>query len=380
MASNVVVRRYQESDREAFGRVRSFTYRGGEPVRPDENLFRDDSVGYVAEVDGNVVAAFTALRMTCNIDGTHLPCAGVAAVAVNPEFRKGGVGSSLMQEGLRLMKEDGFVLASLYPFRETYYRRFGYETCGTRFRLSVPAHRLPATGSELPVRRIEPEAWDQVRACYERFAVRYNGMNLRTSDMWWRTGGGDTPFAVYAAGDPVEAYAMLRLVPDFWEAQEIKELVATTPRGYAAILGFLNGLCINKDRAEWHEAGDSPYLAHYLDQGVRITNERLVMYRVLDVPKALSARRPVGSGSFAFSVEDPILAENNGVWRAEWVGGAVAVAHGKGPIISLGIRSFNQVLLGQPSYADLARHGSVPENAIAEALFPARPVYCADFF
>lgn len=380
MASNVVVRRYQESDREAFGRVRSFTYRGGEPVRPDENLFRDDSVGYVAEVDGNVVAAFTALRMTCNIDGTHLPCAGVAAVAVNPEFRKGGVGSSLMQEGLRLMKEDGFVLASLYPFRETYYRRFGYETCGTRFRLSVPAHRLPATGSELPVRRVEPEAWDQVRACYERFAVRYNGMNLRTSDMWWRAGGGDTPFAIYAAGDPIEAYAMLRLVPDFWEAQEIKEIVATTPRGYEAILGFLNGLCINKDRAEWHEAGDSPYVAHYLDQGVRVLNERLVMYRVLDLPKALAARHPVGSGSFGLSVEDSVLAENRGPWRAEWSNGGVGVRQGEGADFTIGVRQLAQVLLGQPSYADLARQGYLPMNPDAEALFPARPVYCADFF
>lgn len=379
-----IVRRFEPRDREGFARVRSLTYRGGEAVDPTEDLLKDDCRGYVAEMNGQIVGAYTALDMTCNVDGTHLPCAGVAAVAVNPELRKSGVGSELLTQGLRLMKEDGFAFASLYAFRETYYRRFGYEVCGGRFLITVPGHRLPKVDSDLPVRLAsDDELPGLIEPIYRKFARRWNGMNERTPRMWWRTLGGDTRFKVYVMGDPAEAYAVVRLRFDFWEAQEVKEVAWASERGYRAILGLFSRLGINKSEVAWNEPTASPFLATYMDQGITVTNQRFVMYRALDPVRILNAKKPNGGGEIRLNLTDGWLPENNLDLDVSFSPEGLEVEarpRSRTPKLALPICRFTQVALGEPSYASLAANGIVPESEDAERLFAPRAVFCADAF
>lgn len=378
--SDIIIRRFEPKDREGFARVRSLTYRGGEQVPPDEDLLKDDCLGYLAERDGQIVGAFTALKMTCAVDGTHLSCAGVAAVAVNPELRKSGVGSALMAGGLRLLKEDGFALASLYPYRETYYRRFGYEACGGRFKITVPGHRMPHIEAPLSIRMLSGiEDWKEIAACYEEFAIRYNGTNRRGERMWWRVLGGDTPFTVYAMGDPIEAYAAVRLKVDFWEPQEVKEVAWTTREGYESLLAMLGQLGINKSEVSWNEPTNSPFVTAFLDQGVKISNERFVMYRALDPVTILKARKPIGSGSFGFNLEDEQLPENSGAYQVEFTESGTSVWRGGGGPVS-SVQTFTQFALGEPSYRSLSLNGFVVNDESAERFFAPRHVYCPDAF
>src|SRR5205823_3460567 len=229
--SNVTVRAYEPRDDEAFRHVRAMTFRGGESVQPDEKLLRQDCLAYVGELNGKIVAATTVIDMTATLGEQALRCAGLAAVAVVPEQRRSGIGTALMNDILPLLRAEGFALASLYPFRGSYYRKFDYAYCGTRYKITCPSDRLPKVkGEQLPVRMLEESERGQIYGCYETFARRYSGMNLRCSeDQWWRVLGGDTPLQVYAAGSPVEGYAVLRLNSGFWETQAIKELIWNTP-------------------------------------------------------------------------------------------------------------------------------------------------------
>src|SRR5436309_7767449 len=131
--SNVIVRAYEPRDDEAFRHVRAMTFRGGEGVKPDEKLLRSDCLAYVAELNGETVAATTVIDMTATLGEHALRCAGLAAVGVLPEHRRGGIGTALMNIVLPLLRAEGFAIASLYPFSAAYYRKFDYAYCGTRY-------------------------------------------------------------------------------------------------------------------------------------------------------------------------------------------------------------------------------------------------------
>lgn len=284
------VRPYEPKDREGFGHVRSRVYRGGDPVRAEETILRDDSTGYVVEAHGQIVGAATVLDMTCSRNGTMHRCAGVAAVAVLPEWRGSGAGSALMRGLIPLMREAGFEVSTLHPFRDTWYRRYGYVGVGMRLDIRCSSDRLPSLPPDLPVREIAVSELDRLAPVCLAFSQQYNGYNLRTADQWWRTVGGDTPMAIYVCGDPVEAYAVVRLKGDFWVDQEIREFQWSTDRGYRSMLAFFKTLAMNKSAVKWMEPGDSPYFAHYYDRGASVELLGPVMFRLLDADEGVADR------------------------------------------------------------------------------------------
>ena len=323
--------------------------------------------------------------MTATRGPRTLRCAGIAAVAVAPEYRSSGVGAALMTEILPQLVVAGFPLASLYAFRESYYRGFGYEVCGTRYEITCPSHRFPKVRPTLEMRMLGADEMCAIRPCYESFARRFSGMNIRGEDMWWRQMGGDTPFAVYAAGDPIQAYVAVRLDAEFWVPQEVREFVWTSPEGYRAGLALIGSLGINKTHAVWHEPGDSPFLQEYMDYEVQAKLHRPIMFRVLSVPGALGALASDASGEFTLGVEDRLLPANSGPWRVAYGAEGVCVERCENAEIETDIRSFTQALLGEPDFESLLVSGRIRAKSPAHAaaarrLLAPRRIYCVDFF
>jgi|GEM_PF-510292 len=383
--SSVIVRPYESRDLQGLLDVISLTYNSGNPYEDTERILRDP-VACVAERDGQIVGSFFAHPMTATRGPATLGCGGVAAVAVAPELRRGGVGSEMMRWGCRHMAELGMPLASLYAFREPFYRKAGYEVAGKRLRITVPSHRLPKGSEELDIRRLGPDDWEQLVPCYQSFAHQRSGVNTREKEYQWRRVLGENrPLVVYAFGDPVESYAVISHKVDFWSEQWVSEFVWSSRRGYESALGFFRQLGINKTAVAWYEPSDSPFFAQYLDQGIEVKVDRPVMFRVNDVTAALRALMPAETGSFSLRVVDDVLSENDGVWRIAFSPSGVEVERGGEEDLTLDVRQLSQAFLGEPSLAELLRHGLVPVRraaAVQDALklFTPLPVYCGDFF
>jgi predicted acetyltransferase len=295
------VRAYEESrDREAYAHVRSFVYRGGGEVKPDERLLRDDCIAFVVEDQGRIVGSAVVLKMTCSIGGHDLSCAGVAGVGVLPEERQTGAGSALMNGVVRLCRDAGYQMSSLYPFRETWYRRFGYATAGLRWKIHCPTDRFPRLDAPLPVRLVEADA-RILKGVEASMARRFCGYNVREPDQWWRSLGGDSPMTVYVAGDPAEAYCVLRLRNDFWGWVEVKEFGWSTEAGYRSMIAQYTRLSMNHLGVIWNEPISSPFMTEYLDQSVKAESISALMFRSLDHRAVNDA---LGSD---ITVHDPIL-------------------------------------------------------------------------
>ncbi|HTQ11252.1 MAG TPA: GNAT family N-acetyltransferase, partial [Fimbriimonadaceae bacterium] len=269
--SEITVRPYEPRDQEQTWHVRAMTYNDGRPIPVEEQVYKT-ATPFVGEVDGKIVGTFVIMDMTVS-RGVQAAwkTGGIAGVAVLPEARQSGVGSAMMRWSLRYMRDHGYTLAALYPFRQSYYRRFGYETCGLRVKVTCPNSRLPKIRAELPLRMLTPEQHGEIRGCYDAFAKARAGMNLREPFHWDRVIGNRT--TVYAAGSPVEAYALVEHDWQFWIDQPISEIAWTTVRGYEALLSLFGSIGINKSSVSWCEPADGLMLARYDDQGVTYESE-----------------------------------------------------------------------------------------------------------
>jgi len=383
--SNVVIRELEPRDDLGFRHIRAMVYRNGDPVKPEDTILPKDCIGFVGELNGEIVSAATVIDMTASKGVAALRCAGIAAVGVLPERRRAGVGGELISKMTPLLREQGFSMASLYPFRAVFYGKYGYAHCGKRYQISCPAERLPRFDTALEPRQLPPSEWREIVPCYEQFASRYAGMNLRTEVQWTRALGRDNPFQIYVVGDPVEAYAVLRLDSEFWTGQTVKEFVWSDGRGYRSILTLLRSLGINKTKMTWNEPGDSPFYSFYMDQGVDVSVDRSIMYRILDVPAALSAVVREESGEFCFRVNDRDEPENDGVWQVCFGPDGTRVERGGDPDFEIGIGALTQAFLGEPSFERVLSLG-FPKVLLASGVeaalrfFAPAHVHCMDFF
>jgi predicted acetyltransferase len=382
---NLVIREYEPKDDAGFRHVRAMVYRNGEAVKPEDRILADDCVGYVGDLDGEIICAATAIDMDVTVQGDRLRCGGIAAVGVLPERRRGGFGGELMSRTSPLMREKGFALAALYPFRSAFYAKYGYAHSGHRLAIVCPADRLPKVNVEVEPRLLPNKERDAIIPCYEQFARRYNGMALRKQEQWDRVLGVEAPRTIYVVGDPIEAYAVVKISSDFWVNQPIQEFVWNSGRGYRALLSLFRGLSMNKNAVEWREPGDSPYHAFHMEQGADLALDRGIMYRILDVPKALSTIRRDLAGEFCFRVIDRDVPENNGDWHVCFSPDGTRVEKGKDPDFEISVARLTQALMGDPSLESIFAQGEaqvfrVENCATATVFFQPANALCLDFF
>lgn len=381
--SDIVVRRALPEDFDGNSRVASLTYNNGDPI-PPEHLQDDMFDTFVAVRGSEVVGRFRTFTMEVTRGAASLPCYGVAGVATLPSERRSGVGSAMMSHLVKVGQAEGVPLGSLYAFRETFYRKFGYETCGHRIKITCPIERLPKTNATLPIRILSPDDWAILQPCYNQFAHGISGINLRPRGQEQRVYAENKRLTIYAAGDPVEAYVAVSHRGDFWSVDHLSEFIWSTRAGYETILDLFRGLGINKTGLSWYEPSNSPFMARYMDQGIQTQIERLAMFRVNDPAAALSLLRPETEGAFSVGMEDNLSAEP---WLLDvkFSPDGVTVTPGTTADFRLDVRQFAQAFLGEPSLASLRAIDLVSvtnESGFAAAcrLLPPLPTLCSDFF
>jgi predicted acetyltransferase len=380
----LLVRPYQEADADAFFSIRSATYGNGKPEPPEQQVITLGR-GIVCELDGQVAGIAKVNRYVASRDSASLRNAGIAAVAVSPSARRAGVGTALLAGIVRDCREEGYHVTSLHAFRESFYRKFGYEVCGRRIHIVCPTPRLPKLKTELPVRRLQPEEWELIRPCYESFAHSRSGLHIRDERRWNEVVTASDFPAVYAFGDPIESYVIVAHKVDFWVSQKVAEVAWSTEAGHRAIVAWFSGLGENKTHIDWTEPSDSPFVAKYLDQGIEVKVDRPIMYRVVDFKEAMRQLKPSDSGEFTIEIQDELLPENRGPWKVSFSLDGVDVERCDHAELLMDIRQFSCAFMGEPSLLDLARNGLLEVRdrttlRTASRLFTPSPVCSWDFF
>jgi predicted acetyltransferase len=164
------------------------------PHQPDLDRWRDlatiatnrTHVLFDGDFDGGTALATCSVwDMTQNVRGALLPMGGVAGVATHPAARRGGRARRLLTHVLGDMRDQGQAVSALYPFRPSFYQRFGYVGIPQQRRVRLdPRDLTPLLRAEVPgtVRRLAmAEAAPEVRAFLERTVPGNHGMALRAA-------------------------------------------------------------------------------------------------------------------------------------------------------------------------------------------------------
>ncbi|MEV0214073.1 GNAT family N-acetyltransferase [Micromonospora sp. ALFpr18c] len=195
------------------------------------------------EEDGATLAVVSAIGMRQNLRGVVLPMAGVAGVATHPLARRQGHVRTLLHRLLDEMRDEGRPLSALYPFRPSFYARFGYVGLPKpRTVTFTPADLGSLLRAELP----GEVGWERIAAGYptwRAFTERcleqrhgfsvfpdYRAVGLRDRDEHW---------LLTARVDGAVTGAITYRIDDYGGTLLGNELLATDPLARTLLLQFL---------------------------------------------------------------------------------------------------------------------------------------------
>ncbi|MEU4476924.1 GNAT family N-acetyltransferase [Micromonospora sp. NPDC023966] len=350
----------------------------------------------VVEEDGVTTAAVSAVPMRQNLRGAVLPMAGVAGVATHPLARRRGHVRTLLHRLLDEMRDEGHPLTALYPFRASFYERFGYVGLPRR-RTAVfaPADLAPLLRAELPGEVV----WERIGAGYDRWRA-YTERCLRGRHGFaifpdFRAAGlrdRDDRWLLTAVRDGETVGAVTYRIDDHGGALIADDLLADDPYARASLLQFFARHVDQVERISVELPADElpelwlTDLAVHVEARVARPGSPAPMARLLSLDAL--AGRPAGTGRTAVElVGDRWLAGTHlldgATGTLEVLPGDTAAA-GTVPTARLTAAGFSALAYGVLDPAEVAVRGlgEVPVDAAAELrrIFPrSLPYLFADF-
>jgi len=324
--------------------------------------------------------------------GRSIPCAGIAAVGVEPHRRGAGLASRIVAEALREIAASGTPLAALYPSNLSLYRRADFEIAGGRYEMRIRCSDLARVKSLERVVPLPKGVLDaRVRRLHRRVAASSGGSIDRNEALWDRVrdfrGEVREGFGI-ESGDELAAYVFLaRRKRREWGFDLIcGDIAAEDGAAGRALLGFLGGHGTIAVDVHAYVPPWDPLCALIETEPAHHVLHHSWMLRVLDLGAALEARgfAPEIRGVVHLEVEDALLPANSGRRVLTVEGGAARVVSGGSGSVRLRARALGPWLAGFSTAEALAGQGLVagpPDELARLSAFTAGPQpSMSDFF
>ena len=336
--------------------------------------------------DGDRIVATSGIyTRVLTVPGAVVPCAGITWVTVAPTHRRRGVLTAIMRRQLTgLHEEQREPVAALWSAEHPIYGRFGYAPASFRGGLTGSTERLRLRpGVDLGHGRVEPVSVDAYRAAaiglHDRLRRTVPG-NLDRDSRWWdrllrddehmSKGGSPRAYLLHTEPDgEVTGYAAYRVKGSWTEHGEpdgtltVEEVRGATPQAYAALWRVLLSVDLVRTlRAPLLSPDDA--LVHLLDDARALHRKPFdaLWVRLVDVGRALAARRYPAPIDLVLEVRDDFCPWNAGRWRLSGhPAGAYCGRTDRDPDLILGIEELSAVYLGGVSLAALQAAGRVTE-------------------
>jgi predicted N-acetyltransferase YhbS len=324
-------------------------------------VYYETAVSMIAEEDGQALAGVGAFPMRQNVRGAIYDMAGIASVASHPAARRRGFVRALLERLLREMRDRGCAVTALYPFRPSFYARFGYVGLPRRRTAELKPEGLayllnadlPGTVERLPM----AEAFDTYDALVLRLLEQRHGLavfddvrkaEFRYDKRW---------VSIARAGGEVVGAVRYR-IKDFGGDLVADDLLTTGPLGRALLLQFFARhvdqvarivVTVGLDDAPELWGTDLPVT--YAGR-VSYPHAPGPMARVLDLTRL--AGMPVGEGAATVRVVDDLI---GGMYRLAGESGRLDVTTAKDATSTLTAAGLSGLVYGVLDPIDVITRG-----------------------
>jgi predicted acetyltransferase len=372
--------------------------------RPDIDLRRT----WAAYDGSRIIATLRTFETELTVPGgAQLAADAVTSVATMPTHRRRGALTSMMSTSLEAAVSRGDPISILIAARWPIYGRYGYGPAAelAEYAIDTVIADFGGLGREGDLEYVEPAiGYALAPALFERFRLAQSGAIPRNHgefdrDFGKRTMPGRTPWAgrvvVHRPARDAEIDGYVRYhVDDHWEGMiprsvvVIDDLVATTRSAYAALWR----LCCDLDNVTTVKAANRsvdealPWLLADARAVQQVRRSDILWLRLLDVEKALSARRYLTTGDVVIELHDAMV---HAAGRFELRGGpdaARCTRTTKPADIELTVTTLSSAYLGGMSLQTMAAAGLVTEHrtgaiALTDAMFRWNSVpWCNTWF
>jgi predicted N-acetyltransferase YhbS len=232
----------------------------------------------VGLLNGGVVSCAVILHRGAYVTNQVATVAGVTAVATHPSYQGQGFGSRVVQDAVRLIRQQGYDMAILTTRIPRFFARFGFREVPKIAGYECAASALAAmtlSGAHTVQRLDYNRHWPAVAAVYQQYSVGLTGLQVRENRFWetWPRRGtfphgfssrlGAVGLAALS-GDHLAAYAAAHIPPE-QPHLAVTEL-AHLPGQEEAALALLRAAAqefikASSGRAVLHLGGNAPVLA-----------------------------------------------------------------------------------------------------------------------
>ncbi|MGW2631447.1 GNAT family N-acetyltransferase [Streptomyces chattanoogensis] len=363
--------------------------------------------------DGRPVGTAGAHSFELTLPGeTLVPTSGVTAVGVLPSHRRQGVLSAMMRHQLAELRARGESLSVLLASEAPIYGRFGYGPATYTADLTVPrreaalavprgrgvadapadASAADADNDSVEVLR-RAECGEILEEVYDRYRRAQPGA-LSRPHRWWALRAGQPPIS------PAPRYVAVHRdadgVPDGYASYSIgesatltvDETIATDDAVFTALARCVLGHDLVSKVVFKNVPPGHPLRWQLSDfrAGEVSGDTDWLWVRLLDVPRALTARGWFMDGELVLDVEDPFLGEHGRYLLTVRDGKADCIPTDRAPDLSLDVRDLGSVYLGGTAPSTLVRAGHIRAHrpgaaTLADAFFRAeRSPHCLHWF
>ncbi|SHF90342.1 GNAT family N-acetyltransferase [Geodermatophilus nigrescens] len=360
--------------------------------------------------DGRVAATAGLYSRQLTVPGAVVPCAGVTWVTVSPTHRRRGVLTAVMRRQLtELHEQEREPLAALWASEGSIYGRFGYAPATLRGNWRGSTRRLGfRPGVDVGTGTVAPADADTYLAGASGVAEalrRWVPGVLDRDERWWRrslrdpagrrNGASALRFLLHREADgEVTGHAAYRVRSRWTDDGEadgtvlVDDVRARSTAGYAALWRYLLDLDLVRSAEFGYGPVDDP-LRHLLADPRALHTRPLdgLWLRLVDVGRALAARRYPAPIDMVLEVRDPFCPWNDGRWwlRGHPAGAFCAPSEGD-PDLVVDVDALAAAYLGGTSLGTLQAAGRVTEvspGAVTQAAtafsWPVTP-WCNDQF
>lgn len=276
---------------------------------------------FIVELDGEMVSSMLCCPAPVYICGELVPHASAGAVGTLPEHRCKGCAGEMMAQCVRVLRQEGIRLSSLWPFSYEYYRKFGWEIAAEWRSYSAQAKVFGQLGDACGARGAKADDIDIIRCIYDAYAPTVNCLTDR-SEEWFARISKITPnlrltvdpgpgTVVHETDGQVDSYMAYEIgQAEDGSRIEVKETIFTSQAARRDMLALLATLVEPEEKITFFAPLDDLFLQDIPNP--RVIESRIhpaFQLRMIDPEEAMLSLRPpsVIPGTFTLSIDDPVF-------------------------------------------------------------------------
>lgn len=344
-----------------------------------ENLISfEDTLGYINE--GNLVSVLQIQPLEIHLNRKIWKMGGIGGVATLPEARSKGFAGKLLIKALEDMRDSEMIVSMLAPFSYEYYRKYGWELAMTKTNYTIPVEYFRKFKSYGKMNKISCDDFGSIAPIYEKYAGEMNLM-IHENDLRWKNFiffGGLGAFMglkdkteVYkytGRSGNVEGYIIYALIGD---KLHVLQMVALKFEAMEGIFSFFNGHTGQVKSICWACSSDSRLMALLDDPRVSAEVHPSMMFRVVDVKKALlyNSYPEDVRVSVEIQIDDVCAPWNGETIHLEIEGGNARIGKRKGECtLKCTIQAFSQFFSGYTGLDETLFYGKAEVEGAPEAI------------